>query len=138
VELDVKGIRELWGKTPGLPQPETDAEALASLHRARTQAESVPLKLRAYSHRWLQDNNLPSGLPDSLRPKAERIYPRVVDGVGISVNASSLAMRPIVPIVQRAMEDTVQEAYADGDTEPTLLKTRMMEARVKAVKKLVG
>jgi hypothetical protein len=86
----------------------------------------------------LQDNNLPSGLPDSLRPKAERIYPRVVDGVGISVNASSLAMRPIVPIVQRAMEDTVQEAYADGDTEPTLLKTRMMEARVKAVKKLVG
>src|ERR1044072_6980895 len=89
-ECDVAGIRALWAQIPpGMPQPHTDAEALATIHRARTEANSIALRLRAYSHRWLEDRGLPSGLPDELRPRAERMYPRVVDGVGISVNIRS-------------------------------------------------
>jgi hypothetical protein len=74
---------------------ESDAEALVTLHHARTQAESIALKLRAWSHRWLLEHGYPSGLPDHLKPSAERIYPRVVEGVGISVNFRSPILQPI-------------------------------------------
>jgi len=63
----------MWaGIFPNEPQPQDDAATLATLHYARTLANSVPFKLRAYSHRWLCERNLPSGLPDALKPKAER------------------------------------------------------------------
>src|SRR5262249_47481856 len=64
-QLDVAGIRKLWRHvSPNMPQPKNDAEALISLHSARTQSEAMPIKLRAWSHRWLLDNGLPSQLPD--------------------------------------------------------------------------
>jgi hypothetical protein len=134
-ECDIAGIRRLWQHVaPGVPQPETDFLALATIHRARTQAESIRLKLRAWSHRWLLDHNLPSALPDKLRPKAERMYPIVVSGVGISVNARSEMMQPVALAVRQAMSDAVMEAYADHQTEPTFVKARMMEARIKILK----
>jgi hypothetical protein len=72
---DVTAIRRLYREiAPHLPQPSSDVEAWASLHHARTQVEALPLKLRAYSHRWLLDQGLPSGLPDALKPLAERMY----------------------------------------------------------------
>jgi len=138
-QLDVAGIRALWRHvSPHLPQPADDAEALTTLHFARTQTRSVALKLRAWSHRWLLDNGHPSGLPDELKPAAERICPRVVEAVGIMVAFSNPILKPIGDQVRGAMEDAVLDAYAHKKTEPAFVRARMAEARETAVRKLVG
>lgn len=138
-ECDVEGIRRLHAHAmPHMPAPQTDAQALISIHLARTQSESIALKLRAYSHRWLVDNSYPSQLPDSLRPKAERLYPKVVDGVGISIGTKSELMKPVVVHIQRAMSDAVLECYEDGKKEPAFVKARMADAREGVVQKLLG
>jgi hypothetical protein len=139
LELDVAGVRRLHAQfMPHLPAPASDAEALGTLHHARTQSPAMPLKARAWSHRWLLDHGLSSGLPDELKPKAERLYPRVVEAVGISCNARSELMRPIVGLVQGAMENAVAEAFADGRTDTPFVRARMAEARAKTVKQLIG
>lgn len=138
-QLDVAGIRALWRHvSPHLPQPADDAEALASLHFARTQTRSIALKLRAWSHRWLLDHDLPSGLPDELKPAAEQICPRVVEAVGIMVAYRSPILKPIGDQVRGAMEDAVMDAFAHRKTDPAFLRARMNEARETAVRKLVG
>ena len=104
---------------------------------ARTQNEAVPFKLRAYSHRWLTDNGYPSQLPDNLKPSAERIYPKVVGSVGLSVNVKG-AFAPVAPYIEKAMTDAVLECYADGHEEPEIVKPRMFEAKKTVVSKLLG
>jgi hypothetical protein len=79
IELDVVGICDLWfHAAPHLPQPKNNEEALISLHYARTQAGSIPVRLRCYSHSWLCERGLPSSLPDWMKPKAVRLYPHVI------------------------------------------------------------
>lgn len=135
LELDAAGMRRLWRHVaPHLPQPRTDAEAIRGMHLARTQAKSIPERFRFYSHRWLVDNGYPSGLPDELKPMAERIYPRVVDGVGIS----ALHRAPGADLVMGAMEKSVLESYGDDVTDPATIKRRMMEARAKERRALFG
>lgn len=135
IDLDVKGIRRIWAAiAPHLPQLKP-ADALPALHLARTSAASVPFNLRAYSHRWLTERALPSHLPDNLKPKAERMYPVVVGGVGISVNSKHIEVKTGV---QGAMEYSVLDSYANGDTEPDLVKRRMFEARDKELRGLFG
>jgi hypothetical protein len=139
VDCDVGAIKKLWAHVaPGAPQPKDDHQALSMLHFARTKAASVPPKLRYYSHRWLLDRDLPTGLPDRLKPKAERMYPRVVEGVGIAVKATSQLMKPVSALVHQAMTDAVSEAYADGVTDPAVIKQRIQEARQKSIKQLIG
>lgn len=123
---------------PYKPCPERDVDVLVVLHLARTSTYALTKRERFYSHRWLLDNGYPSMLPDREKPSAERMYPRVVQAVGISCNAQSPIMKPIVPLVQRAMEDVVQDCFANGDTDPTLVKNRMLEARTLEVKRLTG
>jgi hypothetical protein len=118
IDLDLPLLRTL------LPRP--DAEILATAHYARTQANTIPLRLRVYSHHWLLDHNLPSGLPDRLKPIAERLYPREVTAVGIAVKSANAAL---AKAVEKAMSDTVAEMYADGVTDPGLIKPRMAEVR---------
>jgi hypothetical protein len=126
-DLDVPGIRALWAKvSPHLPQPRSDADALAALHAARTASESVPMTMRAYSHRWLEERALPSQLPNSLKPSAEQICPRVVTSVGISVGSPIPVVRDGI---RGAMEYAVNDCYANGDTAPEIVKPQMMEAR---------
>lgn len=126
-EMDVAGARKIWRYVAAhLPQPRNDAEALIMLHHARTAAASVRFNLRAYSHAWLLERNYPSGLPDELRPKAERLYPRIVDAVGLSVSSR---YPEIKAGVERAMTDAILEAYADKRTDPEFVKARMMAAR---------
>lgn len=128
--LDVKAARRLWQHVMShLPQPANDRECLVMLHHARTQTNSIYLKLRVYSHRWLTDNGYPSGLPDELKPKAEQICPKIVSAVGISANAKNPILRPIAKIAQQHMSDVVMDAYADGEPDPVPLKARMMAAR---------
>lgn len=125
---DVAGIMRLHAHVfPHLPQPAGEHEALVSIHYARTQMPTMALRLRAYSHRWLLDNGYPSGLPDELKPSAERMYPVAARVVGISVNSKY----PVVErAIQGAMESAVFETYADGhEHQPEIVRARMMEAR---------
>jgi hypothetical protein len=134
-ECDVATARKIWAHVaPGMPQPATDFEALITLHHARTQCVAIRMRLRAWSHRWLLDHGLPSGLPDRLKPRAERIYPQVVSAVGISVNATSSRRLALAEAMQGAMEYAVLEAYADHQTEPAFVKTRMIAARDRVLK----
>jgi hypothetical protein len=136
-ELDVPRAQTFWGHVaPHLPQPQSEAEALACLHRARTEAQSIALGYRLYSHRWLEDRGLPSGLPDELKPKAERRDPRIASAVGIAVHSPHAEA---VTEIRGAMEDAVLEAEADRKLEDAPhVKARMMEARAKVRKQLFG
>ena len=138
--LDIAGARRIWEHlAPHLPPIENDNAVLSALHAARTHAQSVDEPLRLYSHRWLEDRGLPSGLPDHLKPKADRLYPRVVSAVGIAVRASSPELAPAGIEIRTAMEHAVLEADADGRlNDDDFVKARMADARFKARKKLFG
>jgi hypothetical protein len=140
-EMDVEGVRRLWHEVrPNMPQPGTDFEALASIHMARTNFPTLTKRQRYYSHRWLLDYNMPSLLPDEEKPSAEKMYPQVVSGVGISVSGRFAdPSESAAPHVQCAMEYAVEEAYADGkkDDIPHIRK-RMWLARKNVFKKLLG
>jgi hypothetical protein len=133
-DLDVQGMRRLHHAATG--KELSDSEALAAMHYARTHAGSVQLKLRAYSHAWLVERSLPSGLPDELKSFAERLYPREVTAVGIAVGTLSGVKTPVAKILEAAMSNAVSEMYADGVTEPTLVKSKMLEAYRRAKKQL--
>lgn len=141
-DCDVVAIRRLWRHvSPHLPQPQSDHAALVSIHHARTTMASMALKLRAWSHRWLLDHGYPSGLPDDLKPRAERMYPKIADAVGISVGATSPILKPVAVIVRGAMENAVLDAYADNKRDPAFVKARMQEARAsiqKTVREAIG
>jgi hypothetical protein len=137
---DVDGLCAAWGTLfPGMPQPDTREQAEIVMHRARTETQSLALAPRAWSHRWLTERDLPSGLPDALRPSAERMYPRVALAVGISVNMRSAWMRPAVAEVRGAMEHAVLEADADGWLSDSVrVKARMLEAKGRTMRALFG
>ena len=130
-QCDVEGVKRLWHHmAPDLPQPQSDHDILVSIHHARTSANSVHLRLRAYSHAWLRERGYPSALPDDLKPRAERMYPIAVRAVGIAVKSANEGS-PVGIAVQRAMEDAVLDIYADPKRwgDDALIKRRMMEAR---------
>lgn len=136
---DIDGLRSAWAQLfPAMPQPETRHDAEIVMHSARTVASSIPFNKRAYSHCWLVERMLPSQLPDNLKPKAERLYPRVVGGVGISVNMRSEWMKPAALEVRAALEHAVLEAYADGREEPAFIRQRMKEVKHRKVRALFG
>lgn len=136
---DVREVRRISeALNPHLPRAENDASAEVSMHMARTQVDALPLKTRAYSHRWLTERALPSQLPDDLRPGAERMFPAVAEAVFVSANVHNPALKPAAAIVQRAMCDAVEDAYANGDREPGLVRRLMHDARRKTWKQLIG
>ena len=136
---DVAGLCAFWREVlPNMPQPKSRADAEIVMHRARTEAESVSLRKRAYSHAWLCERELPSGLPDNLKPSAQRLYPVIKSGVGISINAKSEWLKPATAEIQRAMEDAVNDAYAEGRTDDDFVRARMKEAKDRATKRLFG
>lgn len=139
-DLDVAGIRRLWNHVaPHQPVPTKDEHVLVAAHHARTQAESMPLKARAYSHQWLSERGFPSALPDRLKPAAVRLYPVIAAAVGISVNTKSEIFKPAIPLIRGAMERAVLECYADGHKDdPAIIKSRMMEAKTTAARQLLG
>jgi hypothetical protein len=128
-DLDIVAARQLWSHMLAhLPQPNSDDDVLATLHYARTQTQSIVQRKRFYSHRWLLDHELPSGLPDHLRSKAERMYPVTVESVGIAVKAVGGDVARALA-VRGAMERAVLECLADGEKNNNVVRTRMMEAR---------
>jgi hypothetical protein len=140
-ECDIVAIRKLWKHiAPHLHQPITDHEAEITIHRARTEMPSMQFRLRAYSHRWLVDSGYPSALPDDLRPRAERMYPKVVEGVGIAVKSCSVLLRPFVPMIRQSMSDAVMDIYSNdrGHVDPSIVKERIAEIRKSMIKKLLS
>lgn len=122
---------------PHLPKPADHASAEIQMHMARTQADWMALKKRAYSHRWLTERNLPSQLPDSLKPSAERLYPVVQEAVLISANTNSQVLKPAMAEVQQAMSDAVLEAEADGRlSDSSFVRSRIQAARSRAIRQL--
>ena len=65
LELDVDGVMRISAHVfPPQCQPSNRAEALASLHLARTNSSRVPERARRYSQRWLNERRLGSWLTD--------------------------------------------------------------------------
>lgn len=136
---DIRLLRRMWGEiSPHLPQPKNDHDAEIVMHRARTEASMVNFNKRAYSHRWLTERGYPSGLPDHLKPRAERLYPTVVEAVGIAVLASSRAMAPAALEIRSAMSNAVEDAFAEGRKDTAFVSVRMQEARTRALRGLFG
>lgn len=124
---------------PHVPAAPDLASAEIQLHMARTQADWLSLKRRAYSHRWLIERGYPSQLPDELKPSAERLYPVVTPAVFVSANTESPIMRPAMKEVQQAMSDAVMDAHADGRLEDSpYVRDRIQDARQRSLKQLFG
>jgi hypothetical protein len=136
---NVDALRAAWARAmPGMPQPETREHAEIAMHMARTSSTLILFKYRAWSHAWLTERNLPSQLPDALRPRAERAYPGVVQAVGISVNFHSPLLAPAANEIRGAMEHAVLDAFAAGRRDPGFVTIRMQEARAKTERSLFG
>lgn len=134
-DLDIPGAQRLWKHMfPNLPQITNPQEALISAHIARTQINAIGLAHRAWSHRWLLDHGYPSQLPDHLKPRAERMYPKIVEAVGVSINSMSKSMRPVAKKIEHAVSLAVAEAYVDGKTDVAHVRARMKDAEGKARK----
>lgn len=134
-DLDVQLVRKMWAHiAPNMPQPQGDEELLVAVHIARTATTSIELKHRVYSHAWLTERNYPSSLPDHLKKSAERIYPRVVEAVGIAVGTFA-GHKELGLAIRSAMSDVVLDAYAEGRKDPDFIKEQMQLARLR-VKKL--
>jgi hypothetical protein len=130
IDCDVAQMRKLDNHLMPHLSHQDDAEVLVAIHMARTLVNFIPIKLRAYSHRWLLDQNYPSGLPDQLKPLAERSYPRVVACVGIASQSGPGRKTRFNRAVEKIMSDAVLETYADGhENEPDVVKARMLEKR---------
>ena len=139
VEGDYRGVRRLFAALhPHLPAPASDEQAEIALHMARTQTQSVPFDLRAWSHSWLVERGYPSQLPDELKPKAERIYPRVVSAVGIAMKATNPDRQPETLYIRGKMEAVVADMFATdkGVPDPELVSKRMLETRIAETAKL--
>jgi len=139
-DCDVPVFRKIWAHNfSHLPAPTTDMDCLISIHIARTQTKRLKKSLRFYSHRWLTDQGLPSQLPDNLKPAAEQERPRAVQAVGISLNTTNEILKPVINIIRGSMEDAVMECAAEGELGDTkLVSDRMLEARIKTTKQIVG
>lgn len=140
-QCDVPLVRKLWQHlAPHMPQPSSDAEALATIHIARTQCEALPPSQRIWSHRWLTERNIPSSLPDHMRPSAEQVVPRIIKAVGNSVNFSSSLLKPVETPVRQAINHAILDIHADDPdfSDDDLIRRRMNEARMKTIKQLLG
>lgn len=114
-----------------------DVEEL--MHKARTEAENISFKARAYSHAWLVERGLTSMLPEELKPKAQRLYPVIAETVAISMNFKSKFMKPAEKIVEKAMSNAVADIYANGDqANIELTRKRIQEAKSYEIGKLFG
>ncbi len=127
--LDLPRLKAIWKQFyKHLPQPQNDDEALKWAHMARTQSKKVAEAKRLYSHKWLRERSLPSLLPDELKQSFEKVYPTVVTSVGVMVMSN---VPEIKTGITNAMNHVIGDLYADGVTDPRILKPRMLEAREK-------
>jgi hypothetical protein len=124
-----------------MPQPKTKKDTLATLHVCRTVNEKADFKLRAYSHAWLIERSLPSQLPDHLKPRAERLYPRIVTAAAYSINFRSPFLKPIKPLVLQAIDARMNELWADNKNkapDSQLVLKEICDTKNNMMRKLIG
>lgn len=136
---DFKQCRRYWAeRMPGMKQPESDEEAEIAMHIARTQS-AIPTMLRLWSHKWLQERNLPSYLPEHLKDKADKLRPVRAEAVAIAV-AAEPHLQQAANVIRRGMERSIAELFAESRGTPhyTLIQERLNESRKREFKKLFG
>lgn len=111
---------------PGFPPPTSDREAEATMHHARTQSAGLLLAKRLYSHAWLEERGLPSGLPDDLRP--ERPERRIVRAVAVGVRSRRLSDADAREL-ERVMAAAGGEAILAGVMDDREISRAMWAAR---------
>lgn len=139
-EGNIDAVVGAWAKLfPGAELPADRRQGEVAMHYARTLASAVPLDKRAWSHRWLVDHGWPSGLPDELKPRAERLYPKAAEAVAVA----SARRQPYTAPVRAVMEEQIKDAYATrrilrlaAPERAAIVKGRMLEARAKERKAL--
>lgn len=138
---DVDLLQRMWATWfPHAYRPQNWQEAEIQLHLARTKAQNVPLRLRCYSHHWLIERELPSMLPDDLKPKAESYRPKIASAVGFAWGTHSKIMKPAEPIIVRAVSDRIEEMALDGmlESNPDGVRTEMLLTKNRVLHKLFG
>lgn len=132
LEADVPGIMRIWKHTnPHLPQP-SPSEAYLQLHLARTEAESVPKKLKLYSYDLLYEHGYQK--IDGKWVHGEPVFIGEGDpsvkalSVGI---ASKSRYADVRERIVAAMKDAYLNEIAKGITEPEIVRGKMLEARAK-------
>jgi len=122
MNLDVGGIRKLWWTVaPGMPQPETDEEALHALHLARTKARFVPPKSREYSQAWLD----------------EKERKTVAHAVGVAVGMETTKYTEPNMEMASEMSGAVAKAHKEGvplheDADEVTRRMHLVRSRLKA------
>jgi hypothetical protein len=136
-DIDHEVAMKIWKHArPSAAQPENDLQAIIMLHYARTKIASMPEALRLYSHCFLRDYNVPSALPDHLKPKAERLYPIGTRSVGTSSIKIGGEKTVFNRAIDKIMADAVLETYADGHADqPQIVKARILEKRAEFKKR---
>lgn len=130
IEGDFRAMRRVFAAhCPHLPEPADDDQAEVSMHMARTGAESIPFRHRAWSHRWLSERKYPSLLSDKLKPKAERLYPVARPIVGIAIKSLNKSRQPEADFVVQKMADVVCSLFSEGVYDSALVSKRMREVR---------
>ena len=119
---DVARCREIWAVVgKHLPQPKNLGEAEVIMHRARTDADNIPLSKRVFSHDWLVERKYRSGLPDELKPKRDQVVPTLLSAVGVSVNSYSNFIdrreenKEIEYVMKRAGAEMIDAGIFDRD-----------------------
>lgn len=136
--LDIEGMRRVTSAVMPHIAAGSDDAVLTAMHMARTSTDSLPLRLRAYSHRWLTERHLPSQLPDHLKASADRLYPTVKTAVGISIGFRAPELKPAGQSIARAMSEAVEDCYAQGREAPDYVRPRMNEAGARERRALFG
>lgn len=117
VALDVAGIRRVWKEmAPHLDQPESDWDALRTMHEARIRMEKLSPEQKRYSEHWLRE----------MKNKT-----KIAAAVGIAVKALRGEDRERAANIQAAMSEAVLVAIKDGvniETEIAELHRRMKAA----------
>lgn len=123
---------------PEFPLPESEEEAIAQMHIARTMQSWMTLEERAYSHHWLVDRGLPTMLPPELRPGADRYRPEISKSVGVSHATGKEWLKDASPLIVQAMTRTVENNQDLIDKDPELLKDKILYARSDEFRRLFG
>lgn len=130
LQLDVVGVMKLWKHVAPHLADQTPGEALTSLHIARVDAKSVPVKLKHYSRDWLAERGIikvngkwTQGPPVTV----------VAEAVGIAVKSRDPR---VAKRIHRAMHDALLNGMAKGVTEPQIQSELMHKARMKERSKM--
>jgi hypothetical protein len=120
IALDVPGIRKVWKQmAPHLDQPESDWDALRTMHEARMRMLRISPQHKRYSEHWLRE----------LESKT-----RIAPAVGIAIKAFKTENAQRARDVQGEMAEAVLVAVRDGvsiENEVPEVHRRMKLARQK-------